>query len=299
MSSQGTIKRYILIVEKTNSHIKPSFAELKDYLHQHGFEVSSRTLQRDIEQIRIEFGMEIKYDRTNNGYFIDKESSIDLDTFLGFLDTVATADLLTQTLKESKYAMNYISFESEGNFHGSAHLKDILFAIKNKRKIEFVHYNYLADTCKNYEICPYLLKEYQNRWYVIGKVEGKAFRTFGIDRVENLKVSTARFKSDKNETPATLFENIIGLTAAEGKVEEVILEFQPVQGKYIKSLPMHKSQRIIKDDNKSLVVSLKLVPNFELNQKILMMGEAVKVLKPLKLAKEIQEALTKALKQYT
>ncbi len=299
MSSQGTIKRYVLIVEKTNSQIKPSFADLKDYLHQHGFEISNRTLQRDIEQIRIEFGMEIKYDRTNNGYFIDKESSIDLDTFLGFLDTVATADLLTQSLKESKHAMTYISFESDGNFHGSALLKDILFAIKNKRKIAFVHYNYLAGTRKNYEICPYLLKEYQNRWYVIGKVEGKTFRTFGIDRIENLKVSTEVFKTVKNENPTLLFENIIGLTSADGKVEEVILSFQPVQGKYIKSLPLHKSQKVIRDDKRSLVVSLNVVPNFELNQKILMMGEAVKVLKPAKLAKEIRAALAQALKQYS
>ncbi len=299
MSSQGTIKRYILIVEKTNSQNKPSFADIREYLHQHGFEISSRTLQRDIEQIRLEFGIEIKYDRGNNGYFIDQDSSIDLNSFLGFLDTVATADLLTQSLKESKSAMNYISFESEGNFHGSAHLKDILFAIRNKRKISFVHYNYLAETRKNYEICPYLLKEYQNRWYVIGKVEGKSFRTFGIDRIENLQVSTEVYKAVKNENPSMLFENIIGLTSAEGKVEEVILSFQPVQGKYIKSLPLHKSQRIVKDDKRALVVSLNLVPNFELNQKILMMGEAVKVLKPAKLAKEIRAALAQALKQYS
>ena len=299
MSSQGTIKRYILIVEKTNSQFKPSFADIREYLHQHGFEISSRTLQRDIEQIRLEFGIEIKYDRGNNGYFIDKDSSLDLDSFLGFLDTVATADLLTQSLKESKHAMNYISFESDGNFLGSAHLKDILFAIKNKRKISFVHYNYMAETRKNYEISPYLLKEYQNRWYVIGKVEGKSFRTFGIDRIENLQVSTEVYKAAKNENPSLLFENIIGLTSAEGKVEEVILSFQPVQGKYIKSLPLHKSQRIVKDDKRSLVVSLKLVPNFELNQKIMMMGEAVKVLKPAKLAKEIKKSLTQALKQYS
>jgi len=299
MSSQGTIKRYILIVEKTNSQNKPSFADIREYLHQHGFEISSRTLQRDIEQIRLEFGIEIKYDRGNNGYFIDQDSSIDLNSFLGFLDTVATADLLTQSLKESKSAMNYISFESEGNFHGSAHLKDILFAIRNKRKISFVHYNYLAETRKNYEICPYLLKEYQNRWYVIGKVEGKSFRTFGIDRIENLQVSTEVYKAVKNENPSMLFENIIGLTSAEGKVEEVILSFQPVQGKYIKSLPLHKSQRIVKDDKRALVVSLNLVPNFELNQKILMMGESVKVLKPIKLAKEIKKSLSLALKQYS
>jgi len=298
MSSQGTIKRYILIVEKISTGTCPSFSDLKNYLERHGFGISGRTLQRDIEQIRIEFGVEIKYDRSRNGYLIDKNESIDLDSFLGFLDTVATADLLTESLKESKTSLRHIAFESEGNFHGAGLLKDILFAIRNKRKISFVHQNYIADTRKNYRIDPYLLKEYQNRWYVVGKVEDKHFRTFGIDRIEDLRISTEVFKTNGKEDAASLFDNIIGLSYSEGKVEEVILSFQPVQGKYVKSLPLHRSQKIIKDDKKSLVISLDLIPNFELRQKILMMGETVKVLKPAKLAAEIKRSLANALKQY-
>ncbi|MCY7311266.1 MAG: hypothetical protein LH619_10850, partial [Chitinophagaceae bacterium] len=76
MSTQGTIKRYILIVEKIASARFPSFLVLKNYLSDHGFEISERTLQRNIEQIRYEFGIEIKYDRMQNGYFIDKAVSI-------------------------------------------------------------------------------------------------------------------------------------------------------------------------------------------------------------------------------
>lgn len=299
MSSQGTIKRYILIVEKINAKRIPSLSDLKHHLYEHGFEISDRTLQRDIEQIRVEFGIEIKYDRAGKGYFIDKNESLDLDTFLGFLDTVATADLLTQSLKESQSAMHYISFETEGTFKGVSLLKNILFAIKNRRKISFIHYNYTTGTKKHYEINPYLLKEYQNRWYVIGKVEGRQFLTFGIDRIEELSLSTDVYKVLKSEDPSVAFENIIGLTAANGKVEEVQLSFNPIQGKYIKSLPLHKSQAIIKDDKKSLVISLKVVPNFELRQKILMMGESVKVLKPAGLASEIKKSLKLALKQYS
>jgi len=106
------------------------------------------------------------------------------------------------------------------------------------------------------------------------------------------------FKTNGKEDAASLFDNIIYLSYLEGKVEEVILSFQPIQGKYVKSLPLHRSQKIIKDDKKSLVISLDLIPNFELRQKILMMGETVKVLKPAKLAAEIKRSLANALKQY-
>lgn len=60
MSKHGTIKRYTLIFEKIGRNQYPSFDIIKDYLF-------------DIEQIRFEFGIEIKYDRNRNGYFIDAE----------------------------------------------------------------------------------------------------------------------------------------------------------------------------------------------------------------------------------
>jgi predicted DNA-binding transcriptional regulator YafY len=73
MSAQGTIKRYLLIIEKITSTKSPSFQVLRGHLSDHGFEISERTLQRNIEQIRYEFGIEIKYDRTQKGYHVDKE----------------------------------------------------------------------------------------------------------------------------------------------------------------------------------------------------------------------------------
>jgi predicted DNA-binding transcriptional regulator YafY len=108
MSRQGTIKRYLLIVEKITLTKSPSFKVLRDHLLDHGFEISERTLQRNIEQIRYEFGIEIKYDRTQNGYYVDKEESINYDAFMKFLEIVSTADLLTESLKDGKEAMSYI-----------------------------------------------------------------------------------------------------------------------------------------------------------------------------------------------
>ncbi len=299
MSSQGTIRRFTLIIEKIKFRKCPSFSELKDYLNEHSFEISSRTLQRDIEQIRVEFGIEIKYDRTKNGYYIDENLSNNLDSFFRFLELVSTADMLTQSLREGKNALGFISFESDGNLKGIEHLKSILFAIKNRRKISFTHYNYWTGKQNQYLINPYLLKEYQNRWYVVGKIDSEQYRTFGIDRIENLEIKTEVFKLLKTEYPLRLFENIVGLTYSDGKIEEVVLSFNPIQGKYIKSLPLHKSQQIIKDDKTATVISLQVIPNFELQQKILMLGDAVKVIKPKWLANEIKATLRLALKQYS
>jgi arginine repressor len=67
MSTQGTIRRYTLEIEKINAVRFPSFNDIQEFLKSHGLDVSQRTLQRDIEDIRFEFGIDIQYNRASNG----------------------------------------------------------------------------------------------------------------------------------------------------------------------------------------------------------------------------------------
>jgi predicted DNA-binding transcriptional regulator YafY len=62
MNTYPLIRRFSIIVEKVNGKCPPTLRELLEYLHQHGFEVSERTLQRDIERLRTDFGLDIYYD---------------------------------------------------------------------------------------------------------------------------------------------------------------------------------------------------------------------------------------------
>lgn len=299
MSKQGTVRRYILIIEKLGRKQFPSFDEIKNYLSNHDFEVSNRTIQRDIEQIRSEFGIEIEYNRFKNGYYINEDLSPDIESFVRFFEIVNTADLLIESLKESKNTLDFISFEAQGSLKGIENLKPLLFAIKNRRVISFTHENFYEKTHSNHTVNPYLLKEYQNRWYLIGTIKPTdEFRTFGIDRISNLVISETTFKPNSKKNPIELFENTIGLTYSLGEVEEIVLSFTPLQGKYIKTLPMHQSQRILIDNENEFQIKLRIKPNFELKQQILKLGDNVKVIQPQWLTDEIKTVLTNTLKQY-
>lgn len=297
MSAQGTIKRYTLLIEKINSKHFPSFSILKDFLEDHGFNISPRTLQRDIEQIRNEFGIEIVYNRTKNGYFIDEDNSINLDSFIKFLEIASTGEILADSIREGKEVLDFISFESEGSLKGIENLKALVLATRNKRKVEFVHENYDFGTKKKYIVCPYHIKEYQNRWYVFGTIEGDNFRTFGIDRISELKVLTQAFKPIKTDA-VEAFEDVIGLTYSQSKVEEVHIWLNPRQAKYANALPLHQSQKIVKEDKAGTVISLKVRLNYELVQKILLLGPNGKVLKPEKLVNEVKTTLSDMLNLY-
>lgn len=299
MSYRATLRRYMLILEKVSKPPYPSLVQLKETILELGLKTSNRTLQRDIESIRDEFGIEIIYDRTCKGYRLDEEHSLNHDTFVRFLKTFQLAELLGNNLKTSHQALPYIQFENTSAMQGIHWLKDILHAIRERRVIEFTHHNFQKNTIKTVRLKPYILKEYLNRWYVVGKPEGKKeFRTYGVDRIEALQVLNEKFTLSKTDHPAKFFEQAIGVVYSGDEPEDVLLEFTPLQGNYVKTLPWHPSQTIIKDDKKSLQIKLHVVINYELVRLILMHGKTVKVLHPRSLIKEIKKHLQDNLQQY-
>lgn len=299
MSYQGTLHRWLLLLQKIGNNQHPAFNEIKSYLHDSGFEISTRTMQRDIEQIRNEFGIEIMYNRTLGGYYIDFELSPNFETTMRFFEIISTAGILSDSLRDSKLALKHIVFDSQGRLRGTEHLKIILQAIRLKKMIRFKHENFGTGKTTTFEVAPYLLKEYQNRWYLVGipkKIE--EFRTFGIDRMEELQMMPESFRFDKKRNPHDDFEHIIGLTYSDSELETVVISVDPFQGKYLKALPLHASQKTLIDDSKELRISLRIKPNFEFKQQLLMMGDRAKVLEPAWLVKDIKKTIEAMAKKY-
>jgi predicted DNA-binding transcriptional regulator YafY len=142
---------------------------------------------------------------------------------------------------------------------------------------------------------PYLLKEYRGRWYLLGLADGyKQPISLGLDRMRGIQVTGKRFPSEARARVETFYAPVIGVDATPGKAERVVLRFTALQGKYVKALPMHPSQLVLKDDADALVVSLHVMPNYELRQELLGLGATVKVLEPKWLAREIREEHRKA-----
>ena len=299
MSNLGILHRLYLLVEKVENGYHPSLQEIYDHYRDHGFEISRRTLQRDLKTLRIEFGIEITYDNNRNGYYLDREGSINVDSFYRFLEYAQSADQLSERIREDKSNLDFIHFESQGTLKGLELLKDLMFAIRNSRIIDFTHYNFLKETRKPYTVKPYGLKEYQNRWYVVGTVDGVDNPLkFGIDRIENLSVRNETFRKDPHFDIHDLFEDVIGLTHTEKPREKIVLHFDPLQGKYIKTLPIHHSQQVVEENEQGIVISIRVQPNFELIQKLMMQCDSVKVLEPQWLADEVQAIHRSALERY-
>ena len=196
MAIHGKVKRYFLIIDKISRLGYSSLKEIQDYLLTYDLEISRRTFVRDLAEIRYEFGIEIIYDHFRRGYTIDKENSRDLDTISRLFQTAISTEAVLDNIHDSKTMMSFIDYGSDVELKGMEFFESLLKAVKEYRVVSFKHENYNTETIKPYELCPYLLKEYQKRWYVVGTVNGtEKIRTFGIDRIEDFKLLLSTFQA--------------------------------------------------------------------------------------------------------
>lgn len=289
------IRKYALLIELLQHGIHSKTAVL-NFLADHGFNISERTFDRYIESLRNEFGVEIEYDVHQNGYAINKASSRDYETFLHMLELSTTASIF----EESYSIRDHISFESERGFKGIRHLGTILRAIKDNRVIRFNHKRFESPEEKQYELEPLLLKEFRNRWYVFGYARNKEeMRTFGLDRILEIDVSTEVFPARFGFNPKSHFQSIIGLKMRpEEKPEYIVIRVEKVQAKYLLSLPMHASQELLREEGDDACFSYFLIPNYEFYQQVLMMGTKAEILEPAYLRERFKEVIQEIAAKY-
>lgn len=299
MSKIDILIRHSIIIQRirqngaTLKEINHALAKASEY-EELELTVSARTFARDIHDISTIWKISIACEKGTNKYYIE---TIDegLPSFQ-LLDSFITAYAINSTTGYNQYVHleDYANNGAE-NFHG------LLHAIKNKVQIHIFYQSYWSDIGLERIINPYFLKEFKNRWYLIGLDEGKqAIRIFGLDRIKNLTISRKKFSFPENEQPQNYFEDCFGIISKEEGQElaTILLSFTTEQGKYIKSLPMHQSQQILKDDANGLIISLKVYATYDLIREILSHGDKVKVLEPKSLVNQIKNTLKQSLNQY-
>lgn len=286
MAGYKLLKRLEILIDILRQQPGISKSSILERLQErHDVITSERTLERDFKALTDEFGIEVNYSKETNGYSMETENQERVQSLLKFIELIHIGELFKEGLDDFELLKNKIELEDSSKFKGIGYLKDILLAIKKNKQIEFTHINYWNETEKNYVITPLILKEYLNRWYVVGvPLSGSEIRTFGIDRMEDFKVGTvSKIKRKNFEEQLDQFINIIGLNyTAHNKVEKIMLRVYAKQIKYLESLPLHHSQKIeIENGAEYGLVTYHLIPNYEFEIEILKMNSMVQVLEPV------------------
>ncbi len=264
--------------------------------------ITARTLERDLKALRKDFGLEIHFDRSQRGYLLNPNEPEQILNFLQFADRIFLGDLLRESLKEFFNLGKSVKLEDNSDFKGLQKIPLLLSAIRNKAEVSFIHENYHKQTQKYYQISPIQLREYEGRWYVVGiPQEEHHIKTFGLARLSKLKTrGLSSIKTEDYREQLREFDQIIGLNYDGAPQPQYIeLAVSRSQYKYLKTLPLHPSQRFVeKLLNGWVKIYLYLIPNYELKMQLLKLGDQVEVLNPESLREEIRGILERSLSLY-
>ncbi len=148
---------------------------------------------------------------------------------------------------------------------------------------------------------PILLREVADSWYVIGYDEttGRE-RTFALDRMTDLDVTDepCAVPPPVLASVSELFEHIYGITDSHGPVEDIVLAFSPLFGRYVKAKPIHQTQELLSDTETECIIRLRLAPNRDLLMHLRSYGEHLTVLQPPSLVREFTDSLRATLAKY-
>lgn len=298
MSKREAISRYALIIQKLRK-CPASFAEIANYLELeselqgYNFSVSKRTFDRDKDDIASLYNIDIVYDFSQRKYKIESEQEPEAnERILEAFDTF-------NALNVSDRLSSYIHFEKRKP-QGTEHLYGLLHAIKNHLQIRFVYHKYWEDAPTIRCVEPYALKEFKQRWYVLASdTKDKKVKSFALDRISELEISKLGFAIPASFDLNAYYKDCFGIISpVNQKLEEVILSFDPIQGKYIKSLPLHESQELLVDTDEEIRIKLQVYPTYDFLQEILSHGDNVKVLAPPSLIADLKHTFARCLTLY-
>ena len=226
---------------------------VNDELEKRAFRhVTLRTLQRDFIDIDLQFGYKIK----NNGYGYTIEQSS------GYLkhrfdEMLLDFDLLS-SINSNAQLQRYVLAEHHHPI-GSQLMFPLITAIRESCVIEFGYVLYRKD-CEiiHKQVEPYFLKESNQRWYLLAKDEG-TLKSFGIDRIRDLQHIDRKFVRDESIDVDALFRDCYGIwNDPQMPIEDIELCYDALDGRFIKSVPLHHSQCILVDNDNEFRISLRL-----------------------------------------
>lgn len=296
-----------------------------------GERVSERTLEEDIRTLREDEGLgymaPIKYDKRHKGYCYEnphfslsniplkEEEVYSLEFAVGVLrqfkglkpvkEFEEAVQKIEQYINLSLHAGDaefeqYVQVEKGTGEKGMEFLEPLFQCIRKQHSVKLLYHKFEGEQAQEYLFHPYMLKEYRNRWYVLGFYPKRGhIITFALDRVVGLDALPQIFERDKSFHADSYFQHSFGITVVHNsKPEKVVLKFASSQSKFIKTQPLHPSQKILKETKTECRVQLTVIQSHELLMHILSYGAEVEVLQPATLREEIAALLQKAASQY-
>ena len=232
------------------------------------------------------------------GLIIENENSGQYRYYIQNADELKSGSMrswLFNTLTVSNLMMDSVSIKDKVLFEeipdGEQYLPVILESLKKNLVLEMTYQSYNYDESYTFEIEPYCLKAFKQRWYLIGRSPYyDKIMIYALDRVKWLGLTEKSFKYPKNFYPEEFFDDCFGIIADQKvKVETVKLKVSAGQANYLRSLTLHQTQKEIERTDEYSIFTVRLRPTFDFRQEVLSQGSDIEVMEPKWFRDEVAE----------
>lgn len=295
-------KKHIWIINTVRRRGKITFSQL-NALWQENEDMSYReplnrqTFIRWCRDISDEFGIIIECDRRNGYvYSILNPDALKDDVTGWLLNTYDTVDTLSSQLTlRDRILVDEVP--SSQDF-----LEDIVKMMKENSVISLSYRGFGKDKAYTFPIEPYCLRLFNRRWYMLGhSVADDRMRLYALDRIEKVERTEDKFRLPEDFDAKNYFASYYGVTLDDTvEVQRVVLRAYYYHKYYIRSLPIHPSQREIpdSDNDESADFELHLRPGFEFCLELLRAGSNIEVLEPQSLRHKMHEWVSEMSEMY-
>jgi predicted DNA-binding transcriptional regulator YafY len=193
-----------------------------------------------------------------------------------------------------------IDFEKNDELVGLSHIEPLFQAITQRQVLTILYQSFNSRSPTTYIFHPHLLKEYRNRWFVLGMtLRGKNPTLLALDRIKSIEPTPSVFYEENPILDPHYFTDIVGVTKSIGQMAQTVRFWvQKATVPYVLTKPLHSTQQIEEVQDDGTVFSISVGLNFELEREFLGFGETLKIISPVKLRENLENRLQKAVYLY-
>ena len=206
-----------------------------------------------------------------------------------------------------------ICFSNNPYLQNSNLLGTLFDMISNEVVIRLSYHTFTDATVRSIEFHPYLLKQYNDRWFLLGAADSdKKTLTFALDRIDDVEPLPEKKYVECSEDLYERFEDIVGVTLYEDRpVEHILCWVSDASKGYVDTKPIHGSYTPLKGDSElklrneypqlegGMFFTLDCVPNYELIRELCSYGKELVVLKPSSIQDEIYKRICEMNEKYS
>lgn len=178
-----------------------------------------------------------------------------------------------------------IHFDSVPHLKGLNLLNPLYNYIVHKQTLRIMYQSFKSSQPTEYLMFPYLLKEFRNRWFLFGSTcKDMKLYNLPLDRITSIEpMENIPYRENLDFDSEHFFDDVIGVSKNINSIPRKIKFWASAeQSKYIKTKPIHPSQRLIREnlEDGSCVFRIDVVINFEMYSVFMSYGPGIKIIYP-------------------